>query len=399
MDAIAQRLGLDRLEVRRRNLITGSQMPYERALTVQGEPVTLDSGDYPAHLDKVLARVRWDALKAEIAERRAAGEAVGLGIAYFLEKSGQGPLEGVRVTVDTTGTVELVTGAASVGQGMETVLAQICADALGVDYRSVRVVHGRTDVIDFGFGANAARVTIMAGSATHIAATKLKEKAIEIAASDMLEATPEMLDIIDGRVLRTDRPDAPSVTLAQVAKEMTPAAALAKGREPGLTAEGIFECRHEAFPFGAHVAVVKVDRETGGIAVERYLASYDIGVAVNPMLVEGQIVGSVAQGLGGALYEEFVYDENGTPLSVTFADYMLPTAHEVPDVDVLLTQDAPSPLNPLGLKGGGESGITAVGAVIASAIEDALDAPGMVTQLPITPQRLERLLRERAKGE
>jgi carbon-monoxide dehydrogenase large subunit len=395
MDAIAQKLGLDRLEVRRRNLIAGSQMPYERALTVQGEPITLDSGDYPRHLDKVLARVQWDALKAEIAERRAAGEAVGLGIAYFLEKSGQGPLEGVRVTVDTTGTVELVTGAASVGQGMETVLAQICADALGVDYRSVRVVHGRTDVIDFGFGANAARVTIMAGSATHIAATKLKAKAIDIAASDMLEATPEMLDIVDGRIVRKDRPDAPSVTLAQVAKEMTPAAALAKDREPGLTAEGIFECRHEAFPFGAHVAVVKVDRETGGVAVERYLASYDIGVAVNPMLVEGQIVGSVAQGLGGALYEEFVYDDNGTPLSVTFADYMLPTAHEVPDVDVLLTQDAPSPLNPLGVKGGGESGITAVGAVIASAIDDALDAPGMVTQLPITPQRLERLLRER----
>jgi len=303
----------------------------------------------------------------------------------------------VRVTVDTTGSVELVTGAASVGQGMETVLAQICADALGVDYRSVRVVHGRTDVIDFGFGANAARVTIMAGTATHIAATKLKALAIEIAASDMLEATPEMLDIVDGRIVRKDGRDAPSVTLAQVAKEMAPAAALAKGREPGLTAEGIFECRHEAFPFGAHVAVVKVDRETGGVSVERYLASYDIGVAVNPMLVEGQIVGSVAQGLGGALYEEFVYDDNGTPLSVTFADYMLPTAHEVPDVDVLLTQDAPSPLNPLGLKGGGESGITAVGAVIASAIEDALDAPGIVTQLPITPQRLERLLRERGK--
>jgi len=395
MDAIAQKLGLDPLEVRRRNLIAGAQMPYERPLTVQGEPVKLDSGDYPAHLEKVLARVRWDELKQEIARRKTAGEAVGVGIAYFLEKSGQGPLEGVRVTVDTTGTVELVTGAASVGQGMETVLAQICGDALGVDYRRVRVVHGRTDVIDYGFGANAARVTIMAGSATHIAATKLKAKAIEVAASHMLEATPEMLDIVDGRIVRKDRPDGPSVTLAQVAKELLPAAALAKGRTPGLTADGIFECKHEAFPFGAHVAVVKVDRETGGVKVERYLASYDIGVAVNPMLVEGQIVGSVAQGLGGALYEEFVYDDNGTPLSVTFADYMLPTAHEVPDVDVLLTQDAPSPLNPLGLKGGGESGITAVGAVIASAIEDALDAPGMVTQLPITPQRLERLLRER----
>ncbi|HUP93302.1 MAG TPA: xanthine dehydrogenase family protein molybdopterin-binding subunit [Burkholderiales bacterium] len=394
MDAIAARLAIDPLDVRRRNLIRGAQMPYERAVSVAGAPVTLDSGDYPAHLEKVLARIGWNDLQVEMKQRRRAGESVGAGIAYFLEKSGQGPVEGVRVSVDTTGAVELVTGAASVGQGMETVLAQICGDALGVDYRSVRVVHGRTDRIDYGFGANAARVTIMTGSATHIAATKLRAKALEVAASDMLEATADMLDVVDGRIVRRDRPGSPSVTLAQVAKELSPAAAVAKGREPGLTAEGVFECKEEAFPYGAHVAVVKVDRETGGVKIERYLASYDIGVAVNPMLVEGQIVGSAVQGLGGALFEEFVYDENGTPLAVTFADYMLPTMQDVPDIDVMLTQDSPSPLNPLGLKGGGESGITACGAVIASAIEDALGMPGIITQLPVTPQRLERLLRE-----
>ena len=192
--------------------------------------------------------------------------------------------------------------------------------------------------------------------------------------------------------MRTDSPDSPSVSLAQIAKELAPAAAVAKGREPGLTAEGFFYCEDETYPYGAHVAVVNVDCETGGVKIERYLASYDIGVAVNPMLVEGQIVGSMAQGLGGALFEEFVYDENGSPLSVTFADYMLPTANEVPDVDVLLTEDAPSPLNPLGLKAGGESGITAVGAVIASAIEDAIGMPGTVTRLPVTPQRLKEIL-------
>ena len=392
MDAIAAKLGIDPLEVRRRNLIPHAQMPFTRPMTVSGTPVVLDSGDYAAHLDKVLARVGWDALRAEVTRRRAAGEVVGLGLAYFLEKSGQGPVEGVRLTVDVTGTVELVTGAASLGQGMETVLAQICADGLGVDYRQVRVVHGRTDLIDYGFGANAARVTIMTGSATHIAALKLREKALEVAASDFLEATPEMLDIVDGRIVRKDRPDAPSVTLAQIAKELAPAAAIAKGRTPGLTTDGVFECKHESFPFGAHVAVVKVDRATGGVRVERYLASFDIGVAVNPMLVEGQIAGSMVQGLGGALFEEFVYDASGTPLAVTFADYMLPNLSVVPDLEILLTEDAPSPLNPLGLKGGGESGITAVGAVIASAIEDALGLPGVVTQLPVTPQRLKAIL-------
>ena len=392
MDAIATKLGMDPLAVRRRNLVPHALMPFERPMTVSGTPVVLDSGDYAAHLDKVLARVGWDALRSDVTRRRNAGEAVGLGLAYFLEKSGQGPVEGVRLTVDVSGAVELVTGAASLGQGMETVLAQICADGLGVDYRNVRVIHGRTDLIDYGFGANAARVTIMTGSATHIAALKLREKALEVAAADFLEATPDMLDIIDGRIVRRDRPDAPSVTLAQIAKELSPASAVAKGRAPGLTADGIFECEHESFPFGAHVAVVKVDRATGGVKVERYLASFDIGVAVNPMLVEGQIAGSMVQGLGGALFEEFVYDADGQPLSVTFADYMLPNISVVPDLDVLLTQDAPSPLNPLGLKGGGESGITAVGAVIASAIEDAIGLHGVVTQLPVTPQRLKALL-------
>src|SRR5262245_1010592 len=392
LDAIAAKAGIDRIEVRRRNLVPASAMPYQRPVDIRGTPVVLDSGDYPALLDKVLARFKWDELQADLRRRRGAGEAVGAGIAFFLEKSGQGPVDGVRVRVDDTGMVEVITGAASVGQGVETVIAQICADALGVDYRKVRVVHGRTDRIDYGFGAHAARATIMTGSATHIAATKVRAKALEIAASDLLEATADALQIVDGRIVRKDRTDGPSVTLAEVAKSLAPATAIAKGREPGLAAEGVFECERETYPYGAHAALVSVDRETGCVKVERYLAAYDIGVAVNPMLVEGQIAGSMVQGMGGALYEEFVYDESGAPLSVTFADYMLPTAREVPDLDVLLTEDAPSPLNPLGLKGGGESGITAVGAVIAAAIDDAIGMPGAVTELPVTPLRLKRLL-------
>ncbi len=392
LDAIAAKVGIDRVEVRRRNLIAKAEMPYTRPLDVLDTGMVLDSGDYAGMLDKVLARIGWDELQRQIKRRKAAGEAVGAGVAFFVEKSGLGPVDGVRVTVDATGTVEVLTGAASVGQGVETVLAQICADALGVDYQRVRVVHGRTDRIDFGFGAHAARVTVMTGSATHIAALKVRAKAIEIAASDFMEATADALDIMDGKVVRKDRPDGPAVTLAQIASALAPAAAIAKGREPGLSADGWFHSDHMTYPYGAHVAVVNVDRETGGVKVERYLAAYDVGVAVNPMLVEGQIVGSMVQGLGGALFEEFLYDESGTPLCVTFADYMQPTAHEVPHVDVLITEDAPSPLNPLGLKGAGESGITAVGAAIASAIDDAIGMHGAVTQLPVTPQRLREIL-------
>jgi len=393
LDAIAAKIGIDRIEVRRRNLILNAEMPYTRALEVLDTGLTLDSGDYSRLLDKVLAKVGWEKLQLDLTRRRAAGEAVGAGIAMFVEKSGLGPVDGVKITVDTSGAVEVVTGAASVGQGIETVIAQICADALGVDYKSVRVVHGRTDRIDHGFGAHAARVTVMTGSATRIAALKVRAKAIEIAAADLIEATPDTLDIVAGSIVRTDRPDSPGVTLAQVARALAPAAAIAKGREPLLSAEGWFHCDHMTYPYGVHVAVVNVDRETGGIKVERYLAAYDVGIAVNPMLVEGQIVGGMVQGLGGALFEEFVYDDNGTPLAVTFADYLMPTAREVPDVEFLLSEDAPSPLNPLGVKGAGEGGINPVGAAIASAIDDAIGVPGAVTRLPVTPQRLKEILK------
>ena len=393
LDAIAARIGIDRIEVRRRNLLAHSDMPHTRAMEVLDTELVLDSGNYPLLLDKVLAKADWNALQADIRRRQSAGEAVGVGVAMFVEKSGLGPVDGVRITVDTTGTVEVVTGAASVGQGVETVIAQICADALGVDYKNVRVAHGRTDRIDYGFGAHAARATVMTGSATRVAALKVRAKALEVAAAEFMEATPDMLDIIDGRIVRKDGGDAPAVTLAQVAAALAPAAAIAKGRAPLLTAEGWFQSDHMTYPYGMHVAVVNVDRETGGVKVERYLAAYDVGVAVNPMLIQGQIVGGVVQGLGGALFEEFVYDAGGTPLAVTFADYMLPTARDVPDIEFLLTEDAPSPLNPLGLKGAGEGGINPVGAAIASAIDDAIGMPGAVTQLPVTPQRLREILR------
>jgi len=396
MDAIAAKLGIDRIELRRRNLIAGADMPYTIEFAEEHiEELPLDSGDYPALLEKALAHFGWDRIEDDVRRRRAAGERVGTGIALFLEEGGRGPTDGARIAVDTSGAVEVVTGGASVGQGFETVMAQICAEALGVDYQRVRVVHGQTDRIPYGIGAHAARATVMTGGAVNATALKVREKALATAAR-LLQAPPDALDIIDGIVVRRDaksRGSGPSISLGEIARRLAPASELLDGQLPGLSAEAFFHSEHTVFPYGGQFAVVKVDEATGKVTVERLMIAYDVGRAVNPMLLDAQLVGGSIQGVGGALLEEFTYDENGAPLAATFADYLMPTVSETPPVDVLITEDAPSPNNPLGLKGGGEGGINAVGAVIASAIDDAIGIPGAVTQIPVTPQRLKKLLR------
>jgi aerobic carbon-monoxide dehydrogenase large subunit len=392
MDAIAAKLSLDPVEVRRRNLIGSDEMPYERPLDTLGTHIVLDSGDYAGLLNKALAAVEWPQLRGTLTARRAAGEMVGAGFALFVEKSGLGPFDLVKIEVDTDGTVDIVSGSASVGQGMETVIAQICADTLGVDYRNIRVTHGQTDKIEKGMGAFASRVTVMTGEATRLAASAIKAKAIEVA-SELLQTPAEQLDIVDGVVGRSDAAPGPSVDLGAIARALALDSPLRHGRTPGLSAEGWFQSNHMNYPYGVHIAVTKIDGDTGAVDIERYLVAYDVGRAVNPMLIEGQIVGGCAQGIGGTLLEEFLYDERGEPLSVTFADYLMPTVREMPPVDVLISEDAPSPLNPLGLKGAGEGGANAVGAAIAAAIDDALGTPGAVTELPITPRRLRRLIR------
>ncbi len=391
IDAIAQQLGIDRIEVRRRNAIGPAEMPYPRPLEALGEEIQYDSGDYIGLLDKQFAAIGWEALNAEVKTRKAAGELVGIGVAMFVEKSGLGPTDGVKIAIDTSGMVEVVTGGASLGQGFETVMAQVAADALGVDYRHCRVIHGQTDRIAFGIGAHASRATVMTASATHVAAMKLRAKVLETAA-ELLQASPEALDIVDGEVVRREASGGPSIGLGKIAQHLAPGTRTLGNREPGLAAEGWFTTKHQVYPYGSHVAVVRVDADTGGVEVERYFIAYDIGRAINPALVEGQIVGGYAQGLGGALLEEFTYSESGDPLGVSFADYLLPALHETPAPAVLLRQDYTSPLNPLGIKGAGESGITGVGAAIASAIDDAIGIPGAITELPVTPQRLKRIL-------
>jgi carbon-monoxide dehydrogenase large subunit len=391
VDAVATRLGMDANDVRRRNAIAADEMPYHRPLEALGEEIEHDSGDYVGLLDKLLAALEWENLKAELARRRAQGEAVGAGFAMFVEKSGLGPADGVRIEVDGAGKIELVTGGASLGQGFETVMAQVCAEALGVDYRSVRVTHGQTDRIAYGIGAHASRATVMTASATHNAAVKLRAKALDMAA-ELMQAPADALEILNGRVVRKDAPQGPSMTLGEIAEHLAPTSKTLGEREPGLATEGWFRVRHQVYPYGMHFAVVQVDRETGGVQVERYVIAYDIGRAINPALVEGQIVGGFAQGLGGALMEEFIFNERGDPLATTLADYLMPTVRETPMVEVMLREDHASPLNPLGIKGAGESGITGVGAAIASAIDDAIGRPGAITRLPVTPQRLKHIL-------
>ncbi len=389
IEAIAYRLGLNSIEVRRRNIITPAEMPFVRPLEVLGEEVEYDTGDYFGLLERVLARLEWKQLTTELAARRASGELVGAGVAMYVEKSGLGPSDGVKITVDPSGTVEVVTGGASLGQGFETVIAQVAAETLGVDYRKVRVIHGQTDRIEFGLGAHASRATVMSASATRVAALAVRDKALDMAAQ-LMQAAARDLDIIDGDVVRRD--GTASMPLGAVAAALMPGSRARNDRTPGLAAEGWHHTRHQVYPYGSHAAVVSVDYDTGGVTILRYVIGYDIGRAINPMLVEGQIMGGFAQGLGGALLEEFSYSPRGDPLAVTFADYLMPTAREVPALEIILREDFPTTLNPLGLKGAGESGINAVGAAIANAVEDAIGMPGSITELPITPYRLAEIL-------
>ncbi len=390
MDAAAAKLGIDRIEIRRRNLVGVEEMPFNRPLVTLGTEIVMDSGDYALLLDKALKRFGWREAEEAMRRRRAAGEYAGIGLGFFLEKTGLGPTDSARVSVNSAGDVEIITGGASLGQGFETVMAQICAEALGVDYSRIRVVHGQTDRIARGIGAHASRATVMTGNAVHAAALELRVMLLESAAA-LMQTKPAALDIVDGQIIAKDGgrdgSASPSIAIGVPAGDS------------GLTAEGNFNADHMTYPYGVHIAQVCVDGGTGAVDVERFLVAYDIGRAVNPKLVEGQIAGGFAQGLGGALFEEFLYNEQGQPLSVTFADYLIPTLREVPDIDVLVTEDAPSPLNPLGVKGGGEAGTNAVGAAIASAIDDAIGVPGAVREIPVTPQRLVSLMQKGKRAE
>ena len=385
IDAIASHLALDPIAVRRVNLIPKTALPFKRGLDALGTDVTYDSADFEGLLNRLLDHIGHDALERTLEARRRQGVWVGAGFGCFVEKSGLGPFEDVRIEMAGDGRVEIVTGVASVGQGVETALAQICSQILGAAPEKIAVVHGRTDRIDRGLGAFASRATVMAGSAVSIAATALRNRLLSKAA-ETLQSSSADLDLAGDRIVTAGKPEGPSIAVSAVVAAL--------GEEEGLplVEEATFRTEQMTYPYGIHMAIVRVDPETFAIAVERLVLAYDVGQAINPALVEGQLAGGIAQGIGGALLENFVYDEKGEPLAVSFADYLMPTIDSVPALEFLVTEDAPSPINPLGVKGAGEGGITGVGAAIASAVDAAVQRRGLITRLPITPVSLRTAL-------
>ena len=394
LDVAAAQLGVSRLELRRINLLDPSEIPHARGLSTLSTDVILDAGDYGGLLEKALLQSGFEDWEKEVRRLREEGRLVGTGIGYFLEKSGLGPYEEAAVEVDPTGSVRVLTGGASLGQGIETVLAQIAAEELEVPPEEIEVVHTDTDLLPDGVGSWASRSTVVGGSAVMLAAKATAEKALRVAA-EMLEASVEDLRLGPSRVEVAGSPDR-HLSLGEIAAACDPQRSAAMGEEPGLGARRTFSVEHMTYPYGVHLAQVELDPETGGVEIRRYFVAYEVGRAVNPTLVEGQLIGGAAQGIGGALLEEFRYDASGQPLASTFIDYLEPTAAEVPRVGTLICEDAPSPDNPLGVKGAGEGGVVGCGAAIASAVEDALGMPGEISSLPITPDRVRTLARRRA---
>ena len=391
MDRVAQELGLDPAEVRRRNFIRPDEFPWHTGLGTAQLPVVYDSGEYEAGLDRALELADYAGWRAKQRAARAEGRYIGVGLASYVLLGGLGPYESAEVRVDPSGDVVVTTGALPHGQGTDTALSQIVADELQTVPERVAVLHGDTDQIPYGIGTYASRNAVVAGSAVAVATRLVREKALTLAAH-LLETGETDLELVDGAYRVRGIPER-SVTLGQVAAAAAPDRSLPAGMEPELAARHYFQAPLPTFSSGTQVAVVEVDADSGQVAILDYVSVNDAGPLINPTIVDGQIQGGIAQGIGGALYEEIVYDEIGQPAG-SFLDYAIPRAADVPDV----RQDhhfTPSPLNPLGVKGLGEGGTLAPPPVLAGAVEDALAPLGVrVTRTPLTAAHVWRLCRE-----
>jgi carbon-monoxide dehydrogenase large subunit len=383
MDMVAHKLGLDPAEVRLKNFIPTELMPYNTGTTAFGKPTIYDSADFHKQFHLALEKFDYYELQKQCEIERRAGRAMGIGFGCFVEKSGLGPWEYARVEIDPSGEVVVYTGAADLGQGIETVLSQVVADALPIDIERVRVVHGDTAQIPFGGGSYASRGTVLGCNSAVVAVGEVRKKLLQLAAV-ALQADEKDLSIEKNCVVK--KGVGASVPFVHLAKLAAPNTALPLGIKPGISGEGFFRAEHMTYPYGVHMALVEVDQETGFLKIHKYQIAYDIGRAINPMLVEGQLVGGMAQGLGGALLEEFAYDSEGQLLTGSFMDYLLPSSMEVPPVEIILTEDAPSPRNPLGVKGVGEGGTVGVGAALANAVCNALGGNVEIKRLPLTPE-------------
>jgi len=418
LDLLAEELGIDRMEIRRRNFIRSDEFPWHRPgmLFADGLPVTLDSGNYHEALETVLREIDYDGFKAEQEQAWQEGRYLGLGLACYIEGTGLGPYEGAHVKVNPiTGQILVATGLTTQGQAHGTTFAQIAADALGVLPSDVQVVTGDPREFEWGVATFASRAAVVSGSAIANAALEVRRKALGFAAN-MLEASADDLEIEQGEIYVRGSRDR-SVTLkqvataanplryafdedAQAATQFAPAFAskegppLPAGEAPGLEATEFYSPPHATWASGIHAAIVEVDLRTCQVAYRRYVCVHDCGNMINPLIVEGQVMGGVAQGVGGALYEKLEYDEDGQLRNASFMDFLMPYATEVPRVEIHHLE-TPSPLNPLGIKGVGEAGAIPVPALTASAISDALRPLGVqINEAPVFPDRLFRIVQE-----
>ncbi len=395
LDAIAAELGVDRAEIRRRNFIQPDQFPYTVGVQWQdGNTVIYDSGDYPQLLEKALA----------LLGPRPEGDHIGMGLGVYVEGTGVGPYEGAHVQVLVSGKVVAATGIPSQGQAHATVWAQIVADELGVDVADVEVFSGDTRRFPWGVGTFASRGAVTAGNAMGVAARMVADKARKIAA-DHLEADPSDLELVGGEVRVIGSPSrgmplaAVSVlanpvryafgggteAATQFTAKSRPGPPLLDGEQPGLEATGYYSPSGSTWASGCHAAYVRIDPQTYRMQILKYVVVHDCGRVINPLVVEGQIEGGVAQGIGGAFYERLAYDEEGQLRNASFMEFLMPYATEIPPIEIDHLE-TPSPLNPLGIKGAGEAGVIPVGAVIGSAVEDALGV--LVTEMPLSPLKL-----------
>ncbi len=398
MDCVARELELDRAEVRRRNFIQPSQMPYKVGIIFRdGRPVTYDSGDYPTCQRKALEAADYEGFRARQAVALKAGRYIGLGIGNAVEATGLGPYESATVRVSTSGKLTVYTGATPQGQSHKTTLAQIAADHFGVTPDEVTVVTADTAATGLGVGTFAARTAVNAGSSVHLAAQQAAQKVRQFAA-EMMEVAEHDIVLEDGqaKVIGSDM----RRSFREVAARAVgmPGFSMAGGPTPGLEATSHFTPDQSTYSNGTHVAEVEVDIETGQVKILRYVVMHDCGHVINPMVVEGQVVGGVIHGIGNAFFERMLYDREAQPLSTNFGEYLLPLATDSPNVEVL-HMETPTPLNPLGLKGAGEGGTIPAIAALISAVENALEPFGVhIAEAPITPERIVELLGEAARG-
>jgi aerobic carbon-monoxide dehydrogenase large subunit len=397
LDMAARELNIDPAEIRRRNLIPPDAFPYKNEIIFQDfQPLEYDSGNYEPVLDMALEAIGYDRfLEKEQPKLRAEGRCVGVGVACYVEGTGIGPYEGAKVQVQTNGKVSVVTGIGTQGQGHFTSFAQIVADQLGVDVTEVDIITGDTDQFYWGAGTFASRGAVVAGNAVNEASRVVRQKALKLA-SDLFECAEDDLVIADGKVSIVGIPQK-FIGLGELAQRANPMRGAVKpGTEPGLESTQYFGPPSGATANGVHAMILEVDPLTFELKILKYVVVHDCGTVINPMILAGQIHGGIAQGIGNAFYEKLSFDDQGQLLNASLADYLLPTALDVPRMEVAHTT-TPSPLNPLGIKGAGEAGAIPVGSLFAQAIENALDLTRKkieLLEIPLSPSRLFELTRE-----